>query len=68
MGEQSTKKVIYRRGGGAGGAVYFFGLIGAMIYYIQAADTFWGGVLGVLKGFVWPVFVIYDLLTFLGSS
>jgi len=65
MGEQG-KKVVYR-GGGGGGAFYFLGLIGAMIYYIQASTGFWGGVLGVLKAFVWPVFVVYDLLKFLGS-
>jgi hypothetical protein len=52
---------------GGGNAVYGLGLIGALIYYIQAADGFWVGVLGVLKAIVWPVFVVYDLLTFLGS-
>lgn len=65
MNEQ--RKTIVQRGGGGGGFVYFLGLIGAMIYYIQAADTFWGGVLGVLKGLVWPVFLVYDLLKFLGG-
>jgi hypothetical protein len=53
--------------GGGGGAVYFFGLVGAMVYYIQAADGFWHGVLGVLKAFVWPAFVVYDLLKFLAG-
>ncbi len=57
---------VYRRGGG-GNAVYVFGLIGALVYYIQAADGFWSGVLGVLKALVWPVFVIYDLLKFLAA-
>ena len=55
-----------RRGGG-GNAVYGLGLIGALVYYIQAADGFWSGVLGVLKALVWPAFVIYDLLKFLAS-
>jgi hypothetical protein len=53
-----------RRTGG-GDAVYGLGLIGALVYYIQAADGFWGGVLGILKALVWPAFVIYDLLKFL---
>lgn len=53
--------------GGSGSAIYFFGLIGAMIYYIQAADGFWSGVLGVLKAFVWPVFLVYELLKSLGA-
>ena len=48
--------------GGGGNAVYFLGLIGALVYYIQAATGFWGGVLGILKSLVWPAFVIYELL------
>jgi hypothetical protein len=57
---------VIRNGGGAGFA-YFLGLIGAMIYYIQAADGFWQGVLGVLKAFVWPAFLVYELLKSLGA-
>jgi hypothetical protein len=55
-----------RRTGG-GDAVYGLGIIGALVYYIQQADGFWVGVLGVLKALVWPVFVVYDLLKFLGQ-
>ncbi len=54
-------------GGASGGAVYGFGLIGAAIYYISVAGSFWIGVLGFLKAVVWPVFVVYELLKFLGQ-
>ena len=47
--------------GGWGGA-YGLGFIGAAIYYIQTATTFWGGFVGVLKALVWPAFVVYKLL------
>ena len=50
-----------------GDAVYGIGLIGALVYYIQAADGFWAVILGILKSRVWPGFVVYDLLKFLGS-
>lgn len=53
--------------GGGGNAVYGLGLIGALVYYIQAADSFGGGVLGCLKAVVWPAFVVYDLLAFLAG-
>lgn len=45
----------------------FYGLafIGALIYYIQHATTFWMGVLGFLKALVWPAFLIYNALEFL---
>ncbi len=52
--------------GTGSGAVYGLGLIGALIYFIQHATSFWGGVLGILKAFVWPVLLIYKLLEFLG--
>lgn len=53
-----------RKGGGvgAGTPVYFFGFIGAAIYFIQNASGFWWGVLGFLKAIVWPVFVVYKIL------
>lgn len=48
--------------GGGGGAVYGLGMIGAVIYFIQYATSFWGGVLGILKAIVWPAFLIYEVL------
>jgi hypothetical protein len=49
------------------GAVYGLGLIGAAIYYISMATTFWMGVLGFLKAIVWPVFLVYEALKALGA-
>jgi hypothetical protein len=55
----------YRGRGGGGGFIYFLGWLGALVYYIQAATGFSGGVLGILKSFVWPAFLVYELLKFL---
>jgi hypothetical protein len=52
-------------GDGGGGMVYCLGLIGAAVYYIQAANSFGSGVVGVLKAFAWPAFVVYEVLKFL---
>lgn len=52
-------------GGTPAGAVYGLGFIGALVYFIQHAATFWIGVFGVLKAMVWPAIVIYKLLEFL---
>jgi hypothetical protein len=54
------------RDGGSAGAAYFVAFIGAAVYYISQATGFWMGVLGFLKGLVWPAFVVYGLLKFLG--
>jgi len=50
-----------------GNAVYGLGLIGAAIYYIGTAATFWAGVVGFLKALVWPAFMVYAALKFLGQ-
>lgn len=46
-------------------AVYGLGFIGAAIYYFVHATSFLSGVIGFLKAFVWPSFVVYKLLEFL---
>jgi hypothetical protein len=43
-----------------GGAVYGLGLIGASVWFWQQASGFGGHVVGVLKAFVWPAFLVYD--------
>ncbi len=52
--------------GASSGAVYGLGLIGAAIYFISQATTFWLGVLGFLKALAWPAFMVYEALKFLG--
>jgi hypothetical protein len=49
----------------AAGAVYGLGLIGAAIYFISTATSFWIGVLGFLKAIVWPVFLVYEAFKYL---
>jgi len=49
------------------GAIYGLGFLGAVIYYISTATGFWNGVLGVLKAIIWPVFLVFHLLQFLGA-
>jgi hypothetical protein len=51
--------------GSASGAVYGLGFIGAAVYFISHATTFWMGVLGFLKAIVWPAFLVYESLKFL---
>lgn len=51
----------------SGGAVYGLGLIGAAIYFISHAATFWLGVLGFLKAIVWPAIIVYEVLKVIGS-
>jgi len=43
------------------------GFIGALIYYLSTATGFWNGVLGILKAIVWPAFLIFEALKYLGA-
>ena len=56
-----------KRGEGCAGAVYGLGFIGAAVYYISSATGFWLGVLGVLKAIVWPAFLVFEVLKYLGA-
>jgi hypothetical protein len=54
-------------GGGPASAVYGLGFIGAAVYFITQATTFWMGVLGFLKAIVWPAFLVYEAFKYLGT-
>lgn len=49
------------------GAVYGIGLVGAAVYFISTATTFWIGVLGFLKAIVWPAILVYEALKTLSA-
>jgi len=62
--QQKPKQKVIRQGA-TSDAVYGFGLIGALVYYIGHATTFWVGVLGILKAIVWPGMLVFELLKYL---
>ena len=47
-------------------AVYGMGLLGALVYYISTATGFWSAVWGIIKALLWPAFLVFHLLKFLG--
>ncbi len=49
-----------------GGGFYGLGFLGAAIYYISTATGFWNGVWGVIKAIVWPAFLTFELMKYLG--
>jgi len=40
--------------------LYGLGFIGAAVYFILHATSFWMGVIGFLKAIVWPAFLVYE--------
>jgi len=60
----SQKENSYYRGSSSD-AVYGLGFIGALIYFISTASSFWMGVIGLLKAIVWPAYLVYEILSYL---
>ena len=48
-----------------GGGIYGLAFIGALIYYIQHAQSFLEGLMGFLKALVWPAILVYKLFELL---
>lgn len=50
---------------GVSGGIYGMAFIGALIYFVQHATSFWGGVLGIIKAVFWPAVLVYKALELL---
>lgn len=46
-------------------ALYGFGFIGAMIYFIQHAQNIWAGLFGIVEAIFWPAVLVYKLFEYL---
>jgi len=57
------KKEVH--GNAPAGVVYVLGLIGAAVFFISQANSFWLGVLGFLKAIVWPSLLVYEAFKYL---
>jgi hypothetical protein len=58
-------KICGMDGKGSSGAIYGLGFLGAAIYFVSHAGSFWIGVLGILKAIVWPAFFVYEVFKYL---
>lgn len=47
--------------------LYGLGFLGAVVYYFSTATSFFVGFVGFLKALVWPGFLVFELLKFLGA-
>ena len=43
------------------------GVFGAWVFFWQQADTFWGHMVAVLQGILWPAFMVHKGLSALGK-
>ena len=47
------------------GALYGTGVIGALVYFLQNAHSFWEVVTGIIFSFFWPGVLVYKALEML---
>lgn len=67
MSESTSRSRTVVRSGGAGDAVYGLGLIGALIYFWQQADSGGEYVVAVVKALFWPAFLVYEAFRAVGG-
>lgn len=65
--KQEKTKFKCTSNNGCGGFAYFLGIIGSAVYFISSTSGFWNIVLAILKSLVWPAFLIFELLKYLGA-
>ena len=65
MSDAPLEKKKAMNNNGMCGGVYGMAFIGAAIYFIQHALTFWDGVWGFIRALFWPATLIYKLLELL---
>ena len=67
MTEENTKHHRWgsMRDNGMSSGIYGMAFLGALVYYVQQATTFWVGVLGFFKAVFWPAVLMYKLLEYL---
>lgn len=51
---------------GCGGAIYGLGFLGALWYYLTTATSLLAGFLVIIKALLWPAFLVYGVLKFIG--
>jgi hypothetical protein len=50
----------------SGGFAYLLGFLGALVYYITTATSITGAVIGFFKAILWPAFLVFGAMSFMG--
>jgi len=66
MSSNTRGRTIVRDG--PWGFIFLLAYIGAAIYFVSGSDgSVWGVILGLLQAIVWPVYVVFHVLTLIGA-
>jgi len=64
--KKKMSKCDFNAGSCKSGGIYCLGVVGALVYYVMMATGFLNGVWGVIKALLWPAFLVFEALKFLG--
>ncbi len=67
MADEINKTVVVKNKvvGDHGWSLYGMAFLGALVYFIQHATSFWMGLVGVVEAIFWPAVVLYKVLDLL---
>lgn len=66
MTENARRRTIVRDG--PWGFIFLLAYIGAAIYFVSTSEgSFWGVIVGLLQAIIWPVYVVFHVLTLIGA-
>jgi hypothetical protein len=51
----------------SGGAIYGLGILGALVYFWQQADSLVEYVFALFQGLLWPAWMVYELFDTLAA-
>jgi len=54
-------------GAAGGGAIYGLGIFGAWVFFWQQAEGFLGYIWAIVKGLIWPAYMVYNVFASLGK-
>ncbi len=66
--DEHMHKMWFKRGRGwhkGEGEMYFFGIIGALLYFLPHAATFSEAIVGIIKSIGWPAVLVFKALELL---
>ena len=62
MSKDSKSFVTINKNEGMSGFIFFLAWVGALVYFVNQANDFWGVIIAFFKACVWPAFVLYEVL------
>jgi hypothetical protein len=67
MPKSKTRRSRQDGAAAGGGAVYGIGMIGALVFFFQSAESGWDYVLAIPRASVWPALLVYRAFKVLGG-